>query len=94
MYVRDASLGRLADFLRGYHLALAQHKVPGDHSVLSGFQVFVAQRYSVKISQSWDNIILFQAAHNNEALEMFWELLDEYLAQQGISLDCEYRPPV
>src|SRR3954452_149177 len=87
MYVRDGSLSRLGDFLRGYHLALAQHKVPGEHSVLNGFQEFVAQRYFVTLSQSWVNIILFQTPDNRQALELFWKLLDEYLAQHGISLD-------
>ena len=87
MYVRDASLSRLADYLRGYNMALVENNVPGDHSVLAGFQDFVEQHNSFDVNQSWDNIILFQAADNRGALQIFWELLDEYLAQQGISLD-------
>jgi hypothetical protein len=82
LYIGGDSLVKLAAFLRGYSYALDQHSSMKTHQFLDRFREWVANRFSVTISQSWENIIQFQSADEKEAMQMFWRLLDEYLAQQ------------
>lgn len=43
------------------------------------FQDFVVKKYQITFSQSWDNIIEFQSSSENEAFDLFFTLLEEYL---------------
>ncbi len=43
------------------------------------FQNFVAKKYQITFSQSWDNIIEFHSSSENEAFDLFFKLLDEFL---------------
>jgi hypothetical protein len=80
MFVGTNSIPKLADFLRGYQHALDQTGVLADPSFLKEFQRFVEQKYKVPVSRSWDQIISFVAADEGEAVELFWELIDEHFA--------------
>lgn len=46
-----------------------------------GFQDFVAKRYQITISQSWCNIIEFHSTSEDEAFDLFFKLLDEFLGK-------------
>src|SRR4051812_27891261 len=83
MYVGTNSLVQLAYFLRGYEHACKQLGAARDDHFLSDFRDWIRRRFSVSISKSWDDIISFQTADENEAMEYFWELLDEYLQQKA-----------
>lgn len=82
MYVGANSIAKLAMFLRGYSYALRQHGLDEGDAFLSEFQAMVATRFDVKITRSWENIILFQAVDDQEAVALFWELFDEYCAHR------------
>lgn len=43
------------------------------------FQDFVVKRYQITLTQSWCNIIEFHSSSDNEAFELFFKLLDEFL---------------
>jgi hypothetical protein len=43
------------------------------------FQDFVVKKYQINFSQSWFNIIEFHSSSENEAFELFFKLLDEFL---------------
>jgi hypothetical protein len=81
LYIGGESVVKLAAFLRGYSYALDQHCSMNTHEFLAGFRDWVANRFSVTISQSWENIIQFHSVDDKEAMQLFWKLLDEYLAQ-------------
>lgn len=90
MYLGSESVVKLADFLRGYSYALDTHCSTSTHQFLGAFQEWVARRFSVQISQSWENIIRFHSVDEKEAMRLFWELLDEYMAQLPESMQgCE-----
>jgi hypothetical protein len=83
LYIGSDSIIKLASFLRGYSYALDKHFPTKKCRFLESFREWVARRFSVTISQSWENIILFQSVDEKEAMRLFWGLLDEYLAQEA-----------
>jgi hypothetical protein len=78
MYVGSNSLAKLATFLRGYLYALKKINAHKGDDVLPAFQEFVQTRYAVKISKAWEDIIFFQSIDDNEAIDTFWRLFDEF----------------
>ena len=81
MYVGSNSLYKLAAFLRGYEYAAEKF---GGHvdDFLQGFQDWIRKRFAVTISKAWEDIICFYTSGDDEAMKLFWELLDEYLAEK------------
>ena len=45
------------------------------------FQEFVVKKYQITFSQSWYNIIEFHSSSENEAFDLFYKLLDEFLGK-------------
>ncbi len=82
MYIGKPSVILLAAFLGGYDYALYRHCAIKRDDFFGAFQEWVANRYSVRISQSWENIIQFQCVDEREAMELFWKLLDEFIAER------------
>ena len=72
------SLDRLVTFLCGYVHGI--YAVTNNHLiVLPGFQEFVQQKYGIN-DHYWADIILFCCFNNDEeAFDVFYELLDEFL---------------
>ncbi|MEC4818115.1 MAG: hypothetical protein SAK29_33315 [Scytonema sp. PMC 1069.18] len=83
MYLGSASITRLDMLLRGYSLAKREVGLPPTEQEqnFDGFQSWVQERYGVKSNQSWAKIILFYSTDEQEALERFFELFEEYLNQ-------------
>jgi hypothetical protein len=81
MYIGCNSVVRLAFFLRGYCYALNQHCAMKNDQFLQGFRDWIANKYSVKSSQGWESIIQFYSAGEEDGMQRFWMLFDEYLAQ-------------
>jgi hypothetical protein len=48
---------------------------------IGAFQSFVVKKYQITISQSWCNIIEFHTSSENEAFNLFFNLLDEFLGK-------------
>ncbi len=46
------------------------------------FLNWIRKRFKVETNQSWASIILFYSADENKALDTFFELFDEFLAQR------------
>jgi DNA gyrase/topoisomerase IV subunit B len=85
LYIGSYSLIKLAAFLRGYSHAVDTHCDLKTSEFLRGFGEWIANKFSVTISQSWENIIQFQCADEKDAMNLFWRLMDEYLATRKIS---------
>jgi hypothetical protein len=81
MYVGSNSLYKLAAFLRGYKYAAEKFGGEVD-DFLPGFQDWIRKRYAVTISKAWEDIISFYTSGDDEAMKLFWELFDEYLAEK------------
>jgi len=81
MYIGWPSLSRLSGFLRGYDFALFKlREAPFDPFFIS-FQEWIERRLQVKY-EFWENILLQQSGSEADAFNLFWELLDEYQAEQ------------
>jgi hypothetical protein len=80
MYLGQPSISHLRTFLAGYFFARHQLGQPETEQEkhFSNFQTWVQQRFKVTTNQSWDKIILFFSQDEQKALELFFELFDEY----------------
>jgi hypothetical protein len=82
MFIGENSLTRFAAFIRGYDFALDELGQPAE-PFFEGFQSWVVQRLRMPDCYGWDTAILRYCHSEAEALNLFWELLDEYTAHDG-----------
>jgi len=88
MYVGSNSIAKLAAFLRGYQYALERQGLGQEDKFLSDFQEMVQDRYGVKISKAWEDIVQFQSSDDDESMAMFWRLYDEFCFKQANATSC------
>lgn len=81
IYLGSSSITRLNMVLRGANLARREVGVPPTEPErkFEGFQLWVQEKYGINSGQSWSKIILFYSVDEYEALQKFFELLEEYL---------------
>ncbi|MEH2365892.1 hypothetical protein [Nostoc sp.] len=81
MYLGTSSITRLDMLLRGYSFARREVGVPPTEPEreFEGFQSWVEEKYGINSGQSWSKIILFYSVDEDEALQKFFELFEEYL---------------
>ncbi|MCC5667259.1 hypothetical protein LC653_26070 [Nostoc sp. CHAB 5784] len=81
MYLGTSSITRLDMLLRGYSFARREVGVPPTEPEreFEGFQSWVQEKYGINSGQSWSKIILFYSVDEDEALQKFFELFEEYL---------------
>jgi len=74
------SIGRLQSFLDGYYFCKASLGIPDtkQDEQWSLFKKWLYQKYSIKTSQSWAQIIQFFSNDECEALHLFFELWEEF----------------
>lgn len=90
MFIGECSLTRLAAFIRGYDFALDELGQPAE-PFFEGFQNWVVQRLRVPEYHGWETAILKHCSSEAEAFKLFWELLDEYTAQDGLAFPAAPR---
>ncbi|MEH1810276.1 hypothetical protein [Nostoc sp.] len=81
MYLGTSSITRLDMLLRGNSFARREVGVPPTEPEreFEGFQSWVEEKYGINSGQSWSKIILFYSVDEDEALQKFFELFEEYL---------------
>ncbi len=83
MYIGKKSLTRLRAFIDGYFYAL--YKLNGKQEYLCfipEFQDWIADRYEIRSTHGWSEIINFFSQDEGEAFDTFYELLDEFLLEK------------
>ncbi len=86
MYVGTYSISKLASFLRGYEYALYRMGDSCAFAFLGGFRDWIQHRFQTT-ELSWEDIILQNSASETEAVDRFWNFLDDYfLALQDANL--------
>ena len=94
MYLGTTSITKLAAFLRGYDCAAEKLGARGGDPFLPDFRDWIHRRYETT-SQSWEETILSRSKDEADAVRRFWELLDEYLGENGTApLEAAGRVPV
>ena len=82
MYIGKQSLARLAFFLRGYDFALTEASDRND-PFLPDFRDWIHQRYKTT-SLSWEDAIIAHSKGDEDAVDHFWKLLDEFVDQRQL----------
>ncbi len=84
MYLGTSSITRLYMLLKGYDYARREAGVPltAQEQDFLQFQEWIQTRFDIHSSQAWDKIILFYSIDEEEALNNFFGLLDEFLNRQ------------
>ena len=77
LYLGQISITRLSAFLDGYILGT------GCASFLFEFQAWVSERYKIKSSHKWNEIILFFEQDERSAFSRFYDLLREFECEQS-----------
>ena len=83
MYLGRHSIVCLQAFLSGYSVAQYQLGATPTRSdeAFKEFPDWIRQRFNVRTSQSWANVILFYAEDEHQALDAFFDLFEEFIAQ-------------
>ena len=76
------SASSLHAFLSGFAYA-RKDTDSGDYDFLASFNQWVHDRYEVTSTQGWAKIIEFHSLTEAEEMNLFWKLLDAFLAQRG-----------
>jgi hypothetical protein len=79
VYLGKPSISCLHAFLSGYNVAQYQLGLPlQQENPLDGFQDWIQKKFNIDSSQSWANIILFFSQDEREALDIFFQLFEEF----------------
>lgn len=81
MYIGSRSITRLRTYIDGYGHGLDDSNFDSHDPEYYGFQGWIERRYRSQTSHGWDQLILFYCQDERDALDQFWTLLDEYLAE-------------
>jgi len=81
LYIGQKSISNLYMFLNGYRHACYEHGLSSseDEKIFRDFQEWTQQYFSIKISQSWSNIILFHSPNEDYAFDQFFELFNQFI---------------
>ena len=84
LYLSGDSINHLKAFLDGYYFC--KHSFVLSNSLQDQnwfrFQQWIEEKYSIRTSQSWAQIILFFSTDECEALNNFFDLLEEFKNNQ------------
>jgi hypothetical protein len=83
MFIGEPSLTKLAAYFRGYDHALHDLRGEPAHPFFHNFREWVVRRLQVPDYLGWEGAILQQCHSEREAFDRFWQLFDEYSAQNG-----------
>ncbi|MEG3899989.1 MULTISPECIES: hypothetical protein [unclassified Microcoleus] len=79
VYLGKPSISCLQAFLSGYNVAQYQLGLPlQQENPLDGFQDWIQKKFNIDSSQSWANIILFFSQDETDALDIFFQLFEEF----------------
>ncbi|MCE7984676.1 MAG: hypothetical protein DYG89_26185 [Caldilinea sp. CFX5] len=85
LYIGNASISNLYMFLTGYQFAHRQLNIPisTEEREFQHFQPWLQEKFGLKTSQSWSQIILFYSTDERDAFERFFNLLQEFWQHKG-----------
>ena len=80
MYLGKCSITRLHSFLIGYMGARQDLGLPvtEEENEFDKFQEWIQERFQIKSSHAWNDIILFYSADEKDALNKFFELFEKF----------------
>lgn len=85
LYLNKRSLTHLKTFLDGYTFALRQANisVTDEEQKFENFQQWIEIKYNQNDTQDWSKIILFYAEDEANALDIFFQLFEEFINEEN-----------
>ena len=85
LFIGSPSVSSLFMFLNGYRFARRQMNlsISAQEQEFQEFQPWLQERYAIKSTHSWSQMILFHSIDERDAFERFFILFDEFL-QRGL----------
>lgn len=84
MYIGRNSIFALDAFLLGWKFANSQIQPENFNNEEHDFQDWISKKFKIQTSQSWAAIIFFFSQDEANALKLFFELFDEWLAEYNM----------
>jgi len=80
MYLGQASISRLRMLLMGYSMSRGELglKITEQEKKFAQFQKWIQQKYGINSTQGWENMILSQVQDEKLALDLFFQLFDQF----------------
>lgn len=78
LYIGLLSMVRLKAFINGCMAYINEINGSATYEFYPGFQSFVERKYDIRIEADWAKIITFVTDSEEEAIEKFFELLEEF----------------
>ncbi len=80
LYIGNPFISNLYMFLNGYQFARRQLNIPisAEEKAFQQFQPWLQEKFALKTSQSWSQIILFHSTDERDAFERFFGLVEEF----------------
>jgi hypothetical protein len=87
MFLGQCSITRLRSFLDGYRSARADLGLPitEQERAFAGFQAWLQAKFQVTSAHGWDSIIGLQSSDEQAALQLFFQLLQQFQQEQTIA---------
>lgn len=84
IYLGSPSVSNLYMFLCGYGFSRQEQglEVTAEEKEFERFQAWVQRRFNVSASVSWAKIILLHSTDERAGFELFFDLLDTFVAEQ------------
>ena len=83
LYIGQRSLSLLQAYLNGWLNRDEQSVI--DSELIGKFQDWIQERYKIRSTQSWAQIILFYSTSEYEGIDNFFRLFEEFLEQRDQS---------
>lgn len=81
MFITDEDLDNLYAYLNGY---MCRYEKDGAiPEFCPGFQKYIKELYHVTTGQRWSKIIKFYSNNNHEAMERFFQHLEDFMVLNG-----------
>jgi hypothetical protein len=93
LYLGQPSVSDLFIFLAGYKTARRELGIEpneAEKQFYQEFSEFVQNKYQIKTANSWAKIIMLSCQDEKEGFRMFFDLLDDFIAQ-GIQTNFKER---
>jgi len=90
MYLGKKSLILLAAYINGYVCRECELN-NNFESRFSDFNEYVKRRFNIESGQDWLKIILFNSSTEEDAVDLFYKLLDEFFIEKAKSIDSQIR---
>ncbi|MGB3694157.1 MAG: hypothetical protein WA999_15670 [Spirulinaceae cyanobacterium] len=86
LYLGGRSIFRLESFLYGYFYVKKKMGLPTTEGEkdFEEFHDWLQERLRVKTNKSWSSILLFRSSDESKALDLFFELLEEFKQRKDV----------